>query len=350
MKFSILVPVYNVEKYLHECVDSLLSQTFIGEYEIILVDDGSTDSSGKICDEYAKISNKIKVIHKENEGPVAARNVAISNAIGEYCLFVDSDDFLELNTLEIINQCLLINPNTDAVVFTFNYYRNKTKTPKLPLLSDKEMVYTKENKIEIYNAFLSSTLLNSLWTKAVKTEIIKNDSTDFEKYASKKMAEDLFVTLYHMTQAKKIVYIKEHLYNYRVEDTSFSRSYKPIDISKKNTLFVYDRFREYLPIWGLEDEEHIQKLNARWFNEAMYTFSCYYENCSGKDRKAVLAFDWDSMLPEEAKKDRSNIYENKSYQKLYTWIKEKKHKKIHAFFLNKKLYKTLKINKTKIFH
>lgn len=96
---SIIIPVYNAEKYLDECVESVLSQTY-NDYELILVDDGSTDYSGKICDRYAKADNRIVVIHQQNSGASAARNTGISEAHGEYITFVDSDDWIEPDYIE----------------------------------------------------------------------------------------------------------------------------------------------------------------------------------------------------------------------------------------------------------
>ena len=102
MKFSIIIPVYKVEKYLQECVDSVLSQTFT-DYEIILVDDGSPDNCPKICDEYAKTDERIKVIHQKNSGQACARNAAIKMASGEYILCLDSDDYYaDTNVLESV--------------------------------------------------------------------------------------------------------------------------------------------------------------------------------------------------------------------------------------------------------
>lgn len=92
-KISVIVPVYNVEKYLSRCIDSIISQTF-SDFELILVDDGSTDSSGKICDEYGKKDGRVKVIHKKNGGQSSARNAGIENSTGEYISFVDSDDWI----------------------------------------------------------------------------------------------------------------------------------------------------------------------------------------------------------------------------------------------------------------
>ena len=100
-KISVVVPVYNVEKYLRKCIDSIINQTY-KNLEIILVDDGSPDKCGEICDEYAKKDNRVKVIHKKNAGVSSARNDGIDNATGEYIIFVDSDDWLEDNAIEIM--------------------------------------------------------------------------------------------------------------------------------------------------------------------------------------------------------------------------------------------------------
>ena len=93
MKISVIVPVYNTEKYLNRCIDSILAQTFT-DFELLLIDDGSTDSSGKICDDYAAKDSRVKVLHKENGGVSRARNLGIDNAQGEYLSFIDSDDYI----------------------------------------------------------------------------------------------------------------------------------------------------------------------------------------------------------------------------------------------------------------
>ena len=98
-KVSIIIPIYNVEKYLNQCLDSIINQT-LNDIEIILVNDGSKDNSGQICEAYAQKDNRIKIIHKKNEGPSIARNIAIELAHGEYIGFVDSDDFVDLNFFE----------------------------------------------------------------------------------------------------------------------------------------------------------------------------------------------------------------------------------------------------------
>ena len=106
-KISVIVPIYNVEKYLEKCLESIINQTFIN-LEIILINDGSTDFSGSICEKYKNKDNRIILIHKKNEGLSAARNKGLSIATGDYISFVDSDDFLDLNMYEILYKKMLI--------------------------------------------------------------------------------------------------------------------------------------------------------------------------------------------------------------------------------------------------
>lgn len=100
-KISIIVPVYEVEPYIHKCVDSILAQTFT-DFELILVDDGSPDNCGEICDEYEENDSRIRVIHKENGGPSSARNAGLNIAKGDYIGFVDSDDWIETDMYEML--------------------------------------------------------------------------------------------------------------------------------------------------------------------------------------------------------------------------------------------------------
>ena len=343
MKFSILVPVYNVEEYLEQCVDSLLNQTFKGEYEIILVDDGSTDLSGAICDRYQKNSpDKIKVIHKKNEGLVSARQAGIEAATGEISLFVDSDDFVENNLLETVCELTNKHEKTDIVIYAMNYYDGINTIPKKDCFRTKETVFENENKKEIYEALISTPYVTSLCLKAVRTKILKDDATDYSLYYNNNMAEDWFRSIPALTAAKKIVYINKPLYNYRSNEASISRSYRPQTIPKKNVLYVYDRLTEYLPVWSMDTVECSLKLNARWLNETMHTFSTYYENVPAKDRKAVLEYDWNSMLPESARNDNNNPYENPVYRTLYYNLTNKKYLYVKIHFLKKKARKFIK--------
>ena len=112
---SIIVPVYNVEKYLDQCVNSLINQTY-DKIEIILVDDGSKDNSGKICDKFCEENSNMKVIHKKNEGLISARRIALEMSSGDYCVFCDSDDFLEKNALEELHN-VISSKNPDLIIY-----------------------------------------------------------------------------------------------------------------------------------------------------------------------------------------------------------------------------------------
>ena len=114
---SIVIPIYNTERYLHQCIDSILAQR-VRDYEVLLVDDGSTDGSAAVCDEYAQKEPGVRVIHKQNGGLVSARNAGIAQAKGEYILYVDGDDRVDLNWLDVIRHQILSAPEKpDIVVF-----------------------------------------------------------------------------------------------------------------------------------------------------------------------------------------------------------------------------------------
>lgn len=131
IRFSIIVPIYKVERYLKTCIDSILTQTF-SDFEVILVDDGSPDLCGKICNDYAENDLRIKVLHKANGGLSSARNAGLDIAIGEYIIFIDSDDFWDDNTaLENINKNLT-ETKADLLIFPAKrYYEDKNKVSSL---------------------------------------------------------------------------------------------------------------------------------------------------------------------------------------------------------------------------
>ncbi len=349
MRFSILVPVYNTEKYLKECVDSLINQTYKGEYEIILVDDGSTDNSGIICDDYKqKYPNHIKVIHKQNQGLVSSRDVGIANAKGEYCLFVDSDDFVENYFLQVVNKTIDKHNYPDLVIYSYNYYKKNRKSDRKATLNKTETVFENDKKITIYDALITTAFITALWIKAVKTSVLKKDTTDYSLYYDKAMGEDWFRSIPIVTLSEKIVYINEPLYNYRIDNSSISRNFSSNNITKRNMLYVYYKLKEHLNLWNL-DADYLLKLNGRFFNEAIYTFTLFYENADiEKKRKSILNFDWNSMLPTDKDFFIDKNYCNSSYVDIYNWLNAKKYNKIKIFFIKKKLLKKFKLLKSRL--
>ncbi len=347
MKFSILVPVYNVEKYLEQCVEALLSQTYTGDYEIILVDDGSTDSSSQLCDEFAhKNPDKIRVIHKVNEGLLSARDVGIVEAQGKYCLFVDSDDFVEENLLQVVAEEIEKNNQPDMVIYSFQYYDNGKVTQRKVDFPDK--VYGEKEKSYFYESLISSPVFKSLWTKAVKTELLKNDPNDYSKYYGKDMGEDWLRSLHIFTEANSIVCRNVPLYNYRANQSSISKSFHVEKIGKQNMCHVYEQILKYLPLWGMYDSEHIEKLKENWVKETIYTFSNFYENAkNNKQRKMIVDYDWASFEPEALSIEQLKNTESIQY-KLYSMIKQKRCLLIRVHFIKKLIYKKYKNLKSRL--
>ena len=184
MFFSVVVPVYNVEKYLKECIDSILNQTFT-DFELILVDDGSTDLSGNICDAYAAKDSRVKVIHKENGGQSTARNAGVDTASGQYVIFIDSDDMFSDNYFfEQVKEKTVENP--DVIVYRYCKYYEDGKIDDCGIKLDE--IYSTD-KIEILKELVKrDAFFCSCWSKCTKLSLLKENNIFFD---SKLSCEDM---------------------------------------------------------------------------------------------------------------------------------------------------------------
>ena len=223
MKFSILVPVYNVERYLEQCIESVLSQNY-SDYELILTNDGSADGSPLICERYAKQDPRIRYFSKQNEGLLLTRRYAIKRAQGEYVLFLDSDDYWEPNLLETVAAELDKQP-IDMLLFRFNRVRDDGRL----IYADQGVfadhaLFTRENKAEFMEVFVASSRLNTLWSKCVKRSIMDIDY-DYGMFADKK-GEDLLQSMNLLKNADTILYLDKALYDYRLSPTGRGRNFK----------------------------------------------------------------------------------------------------------------------------
>ena len=348
MKFSILVPVYNVEKYLEQCVESLLSQTYKDAYEIILVNDGSTDSSGAICDRYAKkYPDKMRVVHKENQGLISARDEGIAQARGEYCVFVDSDDFVEKNLLETVAE-EIAKSKPDMVIYSFQYCDDDKIIKRKVNFPDK--VYTEAEKRCFYESLISSPVFKSLWTKAVKTEILKNDPNNYTEYYGKDMGEDYLRAIHLFTQAKIIACKNIPLYNYRINRSSISKSFSADKICRYNQLHIYEQIIKYLPQWDMDNAEYVGRVKDSFLKETIYTFSNFYENAnSNKERRYIVDYDWSTFLPPGISFENAENTDA-AYFRIYRMIIKKRYTAIRLYFIKKALYKKYKTVKAGIRH
>lgn len=204
IKISVIIPVYNVGKYIGQCLDSIVNQTY-KNLEIIIVNDGSSDNSLEIINRYSQNDRRIKTINLENKGVSFARNIGIKNSEGNYISFVDSDDYLNLNTYEKLVKNL---DGEDLIIFNYGRFENSTgEIIKEKYVSDDEMQELSEEKRYLY-----SKINHSCWNKLYKTEYLKRNKFKFFEI----LYEDVFFNLEVIYSTNNIKILNESFYNYRV--------------------------------------------------------------------------------------------------------------------------------------
>lgn len=201
-KFSLIIPAYNVEKYIKKCLDSVLNQTY-NNYEIIIINDGSTDNTSKILESY-KSNKKIKIINQENKGLSNARNTGVSNAKGDYILFIDSDDFIEKELLEILNKTI---KDEDLVRFQIRILDETNKIIK----EYKEETFNNLNGIEAFNKLSKYNLVELAVCYVYKKDTFLKNNYKFEE---KTYHEDFGLIPYIIISSKKVTSINYIGYNY----------------------------------------------------------------------------------------------------------------------------------------
>lgn len=210
---SVIVPVYNVEDFLSDCIESIINQTY-DNLEIILVDDGSKDSSGKICDEYQSKDERIKVIHKPNGGLSDARNAGIEVSTGEYISFIDSDDFIDLNTYERLIPVLL-NHKADILRFDYKMYGGGKYQKHSPHYKAKGITFYKG--LDALKSLLTSQLNCSAWDKIYRKEVIGDT-----RFIKGRLNEDIIFLFEILQKTNVVVETNDVLYFYRVRNGSIS--------------------------------------------------------------------------------------------------------------------------------
>ena len=236
-KISIIVPVYKVEKYLHRCLNSIANQSFT-DWECILVDDGSPDNSGKICDEYAEKDERFRVIHQENAGVSAARNKGLDEAKGEWITFIDSDDWIELNAYEIVSTNF--NDNVDIVCFGMKFYYSFGKIEYVPFLNNVDLFYM-FNHYQVY--------MHSPCNKLYSRKIVNDKRFDVKL----KLYEDLVFNFEIMIDKySKIKFIDNHLYCYYMVNENSSDH---ILLSHEK---IESRLNAYLTILNICSQKKLQ--------------------------------------------------------------------------------------------
>lgn len=276
-KLSVIVPIYNVEKYLRQCLESIVNQTF-RDLEIILVDDGSPDKCGEICDEYAKKDNRIIVIHKANGGLSAARNDALNIATGEWIAFVDSDDWLDI---DIYEKAITAGDRYDVDILLFNSYRNTDTKEKEISLFQKGFCSSNREYIKSLQAGTMCKYLTPTqeltygypWDRIIKREFIKKNELFFSDV---RVYEDIIYAIKCFQHAQRIAFIEDRGYHYRFNNTSIGNIYNPDRINCDKVAFaemfdLADRYQVngeyYKALYTLIVESILNASNRCFFNK-----------------------------------------------------------------------------------
>lgn len=247
-KVSIVIPVYGVEKYLERCLVSITNQSY-KNLEIILVDDGSKDNSGYICDKWAKIDNRIKVVHQKNMGLASARNTGLKLVSGEFVIAIDSDDFLMINAIEYLHDAIK-ETDSDVAIFRFNLTYKQKMFKKLPKYTKPLDYYVKENIAIHEEVFFSMDYQTFFWNKLYRSS--KIDGIYLKDGLS--CYEDIESVPRFLKACNKAVFLNNELLNYMVRINSLSHDSSKVE-QRLDILFELcnlnmNRYKEWFPTMG----------------------------------------------------------------------------------------------------
>ena len=256
MEFSIIVPVYNTSSFLKACIASVKAQG-VSDWELILVDDGSTDGSAELLNAYAKTDARIRVFRQENRGQFFARQKGMAEAKGEYLLFLDSDDELMPDCLTTLQAAFRKEP-LDMVLYTGKILRNGCDSGRVfGRISEKE---ERVSVLRLKESLISCNDLNSLCLKAFRHKLFLGDDTDYSSLEGLHCGEDKVQLLYAVTQAEKILYIPNCLYCYRHRADSTMHCFEVSRIAKLLAGEMFSMLRLYMEKWKLDDRPHQERL------------------------------------------------------------------------------------------
>lgn len=283
-KFSIVVPVYKVEQFLPKCIESLTHQT-LRDIEIILVDDGSPDQCGHICDQYAQEDARIQVIHKVNGGVSAARNDGLEKATGEYIIFCDSDDWMEKDACEKLYNKAVSTDSDIVIANVYEAYPDRNKMAKFyaqEFTTDDPAFIKKMIQADFYRTYCPMPDASGPafgyggpWNKAVRVSMLRENNIKFDLRV-KGIFDDILYTAHILAVAKRVSYIKDCVYYYRQIATSITASYKANTLEINRAIFqswqefmtAYDANGDFLkPYYANVVRRLAQSLPVYFFSE-----------------------------------------------------------------------------------
>ena len=329
-KVSAVVPVYNVPKeYLSRCIESLINQS-LKEIEIILVDDGTPDTSGKTCDEYAKIDNRIKVIHQENKGLCGARNKGVENASGEWISFVDGDDWIEKDTYEILYKLGTKN-RVDIVMFEYvKDYPSKSVVMQYDKYFEDKKIYQTKKELK----YLQKMVLNynagcaTVASKFIKSDFIKENNL-YHDEKLRQGAEGIEFNIRLFNYTKKVLFINAPFYHYIYNDESITTVH-----NEKNHKMVINCFKKIKSEIDNDDSEIMELFYDRMKYVIITTAISGYFSISNKEPYYVQKKNFNRYISDDLVQETLN-------RKSYTGLDTKR--KITYFLIKHRLFAPIKL-------
>ena len=293
---SVVIPVYNVEKYLRQCLESVINQSY-KNLEILVVDDGSTDKSGSICDEYAKRDKRIHVYHTANHGLSAARNYALDRATGDYIAFLDSDDWLEADAYSILLKEVL---RTGTDIIHFRFYQEFANKTVVSSSSTKRFVV--EGDALIKAILLDKKVSDDVWDKFYKADLFQTI-----RYPEGRIFEDKSTTYQLVRQAARLVYLPDCLIHYRNRNNSLSNIH-----SMKSLVDYWLAYRDRFETLGSVSQEFYQ-LTLGEAVSAISRMWRWYAGCSAEEKRQAKP--WLDEMQQFVEKHGSSIIHNPAFSK-----------------------------------
>ena len=287
MKFSIILPIFNVEKYLIECVESILSQSF-SNYEIILVDDGSTDNSSQICDDYASRYSFIRALHKKNGGLSDARNFGTKEARGEYIIYIDSDDFvLSKDFLSEINKSISSNP--DLIFYKYVKYFDDKKELGECTFSYEGVDEQKSLPAQLHKLVELDSFYGMAWIKAIKKDLLIQNNIFFEVGL---LGEDMEWNYHIITNCNKIVFIDRPFIAYRQRSGSITSTHKIKNLT--DFIYIIKKWSSIInsDIKNIELKDALFGSLAKYYSNLLIVYARLRDKNKRKYKKEIKNLSW----------------------------------------------------------
>lgn len=282
---SIIVPIYNAEKGLAKCINSILRQSY-SEIEVILINDGSTDRSEEICNEFRVKDDRIKVIHQQNTGPSIARNNGILKASGKYLQFIDADDFIKSNMTE--RMVAAMDNNSELVICGYTNVSGYHVNEEHNTLPTRAGRFDKKGFLKHFGQLYQAIIIPSIWNKLYKKELILDHHIRFIDNVN--MGEDLLFNLAYLRHCQHVYMIQEPLYYYVTHNSlSLSQAFNPNFIQNQENLYL--ETKQFLVDQASNSDENLARLNSIYavsINNGLNNLFHQSSTLSSRDKKECI--------------------------------------------------------------